>query len=189
MDKEKKKEGKMDMASMMETYKKLATPGPVHKLLEKLTGSWVTRTKARMDPNKPPVESTGTCVQKMILGGRYLQQEYTGDMMGQKFNGINLIGYDNQTGKAVSIWIDDMSTGITYFEGTASADGKTLTQECSLDDPVRGHLRWRSVTRFLDDNTLGYEMYITPEGGKEVKEMEMTVTRKEAAKAAPSKAA
>ena len=61
-----------------------------------------------------------------------------------------------------------MSTGINYFEGTASADGKTLTQESSLDDPVRGHLRWRSVTKFLDDNTLGYEMYITPEGGKEI---------------------
>ena len=189
MDKEKKKEGNMDMGAMMKTYRKLATPGPVHKLLEKLTGSWVTRTKARMDPNKPPMESTGTCVQKMILGGRYLQQEYTGDMMGETFNGINLLGYDNQSGKYVSVWYDYMSTGIYYFQGTASADGKTITQECDFDDPIRGPLHWRSVTRLLDDNRLEYDMYITPKGGKEAKEVEMTVTRKEAAKAAPSKAA
>jgi len=33
------------------------------------------------------------------------------------------------------------------------------------------------VTRIVDDDTLEYEMYITPKGGKEVKEMDMTVTR------------
>jgi hypothetical protein len=36
------------------------------------------------------------------------------------------------------------------------------------------------VTRIRDDNTLEYEMFITPTGGKEEKMMEMTVARKEA---------
>ena len=36
----------------------------------------------------------------------------------------------------------------------------------------------RSVTRIVADNTLEYEMYLTPKGGKEEKMMEMTVTRK-----------
>ncbi len=70
-----------------------------------------------------------------------------------------------------------MSTGIYFFEGAASADGKTITQECSFDDPVRGPMVWRSVTRIVNDNTLKYEMYVTPKGGKEEKMMEMTVTR------------
>jgi hypothetical protein len=39
-------------------------------------------------------------------------------------------------------------------------------------------MRWRSVTRIVNDNTLEYEMYLTPKGGKEEKMMEMTVTRK-----------
>jgi len=34
------------------------------------------------------------------------------------------------------------------------------------------------VTRFVDDNTIEFEMYLTPKGGKEEKAMEMTVTRK-----------
>jgi len=178
MAKEKKQEGKMDMQAMMDVYKKLGTPGAPHKVLASMAGSWNTKTKAWMEPNKPPMESTGTCEQKMLLGGRYLQQEYNGEMMGSPFTGINLIGYDNHTKKYVSTWIDSMSTGIYYFEGTASADGKTVTQESSYDDPVRGPMVWRSVTRIVDDNTLEYEMYLTPKGGKKEKMMEMTVTRK-----------
>lgn len=175
-----KQEGKMDMQAMMEVYKKVATPGAPHKLLASLEGTWTTRTKSWMEPGKPPVDMTGTCEQKMLLGGRYLQQVYTGDMMGEPFTGISFLGYDNHTGKYVSIWIDSLSTGIYNFEGTASADGKTITQESNYDDPVRGPMAWRSVTRVVDDNTLEYEMFFIPEGGKEEKAMEMTVTRKEA---------
>ena len=131
-----------------------------------------------MEPGKPPVEGTGTCEQKMLLDGRYLQQEYSGEMMGSPFTGINLIGYDNHTKRYVSTWIDSMSTGIYYFEGDATADGKTITQESSYDDPIRGPMVWRSITRIVNDNTLEYEMYLTPKGGVEEKMMEMTVTRK-----------
>lgn len=171
-------EGKMDMEEIMKIYKKLAVPGTPHKLLESLAGSWTTTTKASMGPDKPPTECTGTCEQKMLLGGRYLQQEYAGEMMGSPFAGINIIGYDNHTKKYVSVWMDSMSTGIYYFVGTASADGKTITQECSYDDPARGPLIWRSVTMIVDNNTLKYEMFTTSKGGKEEKEMEMTVARK-----------
>jgi len=113
----------------------------------------------------------------MLLGGRYLQQEYTGRMMEDTFSGINLIGYDNFTKKYVSAWIDTMSTGIYFFEGTAGPDGKTITQENRYDDPVRGPMVWRSVTRIVDADTLEYEMYLVPEDGREEKAMEMTVTR------------
>jgi hypothetical protein len=169
----------MDMEATMEVYRKLATPGAPHKMLASLAGSWTTRTRAWMEPDKPPMEGTGTCEQKMLLDGRYLQQEYTGEMMGSTFIGINLVGYDNHTRKYVSTWIDSMSTGIYCFEGSAGADGKIITQQSSYDDPVRGPMIWRSVTKIVDNNTLKYEMYLTPKGGKEEKMMEMTVTRKQ----------
>ena len=73
-----------------------------------------------------------------------------------------------------------MSSNIFYFEGTASADGRTITQECRYDDAARGPMNWRSITKIVDDNTLEFEMYLTPKGGKEEKAMEMTVNRKEA---------
>jgi hypothetical protein len=39
-------------------------------------------------------------------------------------------------------------------------------------------MKWRSVTRIVDDNTLAFEMYGTDKRGKEEKMMEMTYTRK-----------
>jgi hypothetical protein len=78
-----------------------------------------------------------------------------------------------------SFWLDSMSTAMYLFVGKGSADGRTITQECSYNDPVRGPAVWSSVTRIKDDNTLEFAMFITPKGGKEEKMMEMTVTRKE----------
>jgi hypothetical protein len=175
-----KQEGKIDIQAMMEIYKKAGTPSEPHKLLANLEGSWTTRTRSWMEPGKPPIESTGTCEQKMVLDGHYLRQEYTGDMMGTPFKGINLLGYDNHAKQYVSVWLDSMSTVIFYFEGTAGADGTTITQECSYDDPVRGPSIWRTVTRIKDANTVEFAMFLTPKGGKEERMMEMTVARKEA---------
>ena len=177
----KREDKKIDMQEIMEIYKKVGTPGAPHKLLAKLEGSWTTRTRGWMEPDKPPTESIGTCEQRLILDGHYLRQEYAGDMMGVPFSGINFLGYNNHTQKYESVWIDSMSTAIYYFVGTASADGRTITQECSYDDPVRGPSVWRSVTKIKDDDTQEFEMYITPKGGKEEKMMEMTAIRKGAA--------
>src|SRR5512135_733440 len=173
-----KQEGKMDMRAMMEIYKKVGTPGAPHKVLAGLEGSWTTKTRSWMEPDTPPMESTGTCESKLLLGGRYLQQEYSGDMGGESFKGINILGYDNHTKKYLSVWIDSMSTGIYFFEGTASGDGRTITQESRYDDPVKGPSLWRTVTKIKDDNTLEFTMYLTPKSGKEEKMMEMTVMRK-----------
>jgi len=171
-------EGKKDMQAMMDVYKKLGTPGVPHKLLASMAGSWTVKIKSWCEPDKPPMESTGACEQKMVLGGRFLHQEFTGEMMGSPFTGIGLNGYDNHTKKYVSTWMDSMGTAILFFEGTASADGKTITQESRYDDPVKGPMKWRSVTRILDDNTHVFEMYGTDKSGKEEKMMEITYTRK-----------
>ena len=40
-----KKPTEAEMQAMMETYKKLATPGEPHKQLASLVGSWTTQTK------------------------------------------------------------------------------------------------------------------------------------------------
>ena len=175
MSTEKNKEGKRDPA--MEAFRKLGTPGAPHKQLAGMAGSWTTRIKTWMGPDSPPMESKGSSEQKMVLDGRFLQQVFTSEMMGT-YNGIGFTGYDNHAQKYVSTWIDSMSTVLFYFEGTASQDGKTITQKSRYDDPARGPIAWRSVTRIVNKNTLVYEMYIAVKRGKEKKEMEMTLTRK-----------
>lgn len=178
MAKEKKQQGKVDMQEMMEVYRKLGTPGAPHNLLASMAGSWDAKVKSWMEPGKPPMESTGTSEDKMVLGGRFLRQEFTGDMMGTVFTGIGFTGYDNHTGKYESTWMDSMGTAILFFEGTADADGKTITQESRYDDPFKGPMKWRSVTKILDERTHLFEMYSIDRNGKEEKMMEITYTRK-----------
>ena len=173
-----KKPTEAEMQAMMETYKKLATPGEPHKLFAGLAGSWTTTTKEWMEPGRPPTESSGTAEMKMLLDGRFLQQEFIGEMMGQPFSGIGIDAYDNMTKKYVTAWMDTMSTGIFIMEGTASADGKTIALKGSHPEPGGGKMTHRAVWKILDNNTQSFEMYGAHKQGKEMKMMEITYTRK-----------
>ncbi len=174
-----KQEVKMDMQAMMDVYMKLGTPSAPHKLLAGMEGSWNTKVKSWPAPDQPPMESAGTCQQAMILGGRFLRQEFTGAMMGSVFNGIGFTGYDNHTKKYVSTWMDSMNTAILIFEGTGSADGKSFTQETHYyDNPMKGSMKWRSVTKVVDDRTWIFELHGVDKKGKEERMMEITYTRK-----------
>jgi len=174
-----KQPAQMDMQAMMDTYKKLAIPGEPHKQLTSLAGTWTTKTKSWMEPNKPPMESTGACEDKTLLDGRFLQQECTGEMMGQPFTGIGVHGYDNLTKKYVTTWMDSMGTGIFFMDGTASADGKTITLHGSHKDPMGGVMKHRAFWKFVDANSQTFEMYHKGKDGKEMKMMEITYTRKQ----------
>ena len=167
-----------DSQAMIEMYKQLATPGEPHKLLANLAGNWTTTTKSWMDPGKPPMESTGTAVMKMVLGGRFLLQEFTSEMMGQPFSGIGIDGYDNLRQKYVTAWFDTMGTGIFLMEGSASPDGKTITLEGQHDEPGGGSMSHRAVWKLVDENTQTFDMYGAHHGAKEMKMMEITYTRK-----------
>jgi hypothetical protein len=174
---EKKEEPPMDPQAMMELYKKLAKPGEPHELFASLTGSWTTKTKEWMDPEKPPVESTGSAEMKMLLGGRFLQQEFTGDMMGKPYSGIGISGYDNILKRYVSIWIDTMSTDIFTMAGTASADGRTITLNGQHAEPGGGYMTHRAVWNIISNVRQTFIMYGKHHGGKEQKMLEIVYTR------------
>ncbi len=176
--KDKKAEKQMDPQAMMEAYTKLATPGEPHKQFASLAGSWTTKTKEWMEPGKPPTESTGTVEMKMVLDGRFLQQEFTGEMMGHPYSGIGISGYDNLRKRYVSTWIDTMGTGVFVMEGTGSADGKIITLKGQHAELGGGQMSHRAVWKLVDANTQIFEMYGTHGHGKEMKMMEITYTRK-----------
>lgn len=177
MAKEKKHEKPMDEKAMMELWKQAATPGEPHKQFAALAGSWTTQTKEWMEPGKPPTESTGTAEMKMLLDGRFLYQEYNGQMMGQPFNGIGIDAYDNIRKKYVTAWMDTMGTGIFIMEGTASPDGKTITLKGSHPEPDGGQMSHRAIWKLIDADHQTFEMYGAHHGQQETKMMEITYTR------------
>src|SRR5438067_679566 len=86
---------KPDPKVMMEAMMRHGTPGPEHKRLEPLVGSWTFTGKMWMDPSAPPTEFTGTTERKWILDGRFVLDETTSTFNGMPFRGIGCSGYDN----------------------------------------------------------------------------------------------
>src|SRR5262249_25590742 len=120
----------------LEDYAKMSQPGPEHKKLDPLAVSWTYVGKMWMEPGKPPTESKGTSENKWILDGRFLSQEVQGEMMGMKFSGRGLTGFDKAQGKYVGVWVDSFGTGYSTSIGTGDQTGKVFTFTREEVDPV-----------------------------------------------------
>jgi len=153
---------------MMKRWQAAATPGTPHKWLAKLAGEWTTETTMWMGgPGSPPMKMTGSAEFEMILGGRYLEQELEGKMMGQDWGAVGLMGYDNFEKRFVSTWADAAGTGITIFHGHSNRDGKTVRFYGAMNEPTLNMFGKYSMFewKLVDENTLvitGYDLGLGP---------------------------
>jgi len=162
----------------MAKWTEYATPSEGHKVLEQLVGNWEYILKYWSSPDTPPEESTGTNDVKWIIGGRFLEMDVNGTSMGQPFEGMGIMGYDNAKKEYVNTWIDSMGTGMMNATGSYDAETKTLTETGSYTDPMAGQQTFKGVTKFIDEDNVSYEMYISGPEGKETRVMEINYTRK-----------
>src|SRR5947209_605084 len=160
-----------DMAEMIKQMKALARPGPEHKLLDNLVGDWNTKMKMWMGgPATPASENEGHSKVKWVLGDRFIQEEFDGDMSmpdekgamkPMKFHGIGMTGYDNYRKMYVGSWADTMGTQLLSMRGWADQAGKTITTYGEMDEPsmhMYGKLV-KYVTRMVDKDKHVFEIY------------------------------
>lgn len=153
-------------------------PGEHHAMLAKSVGKWNCVTKMWPMPGETPIESKATAEMKMILDGRFLQEDFKGDMMGQPFTGMNIIGYNGFTKQCTSVWVDSMTTETMVTTGTCSADGKVCTLEGTMTDPMtKKPAKIKIVTTHMSDDQMKMEMTGPGPDGKDFKMMEITYTR------------
>jgi hypothetical protein len=177
-EKSKKMEMPPEQKAAMEAMMKAGAPGEEHKKLSNLTGKWNAKVTMWMDPAAPPQVSRGTSTNKWILGGRWVQQTFSGKFMGRPFSGIGYTGYDNIKKQYVSTWMDDMSTAVMVSMGSAS-DDKTYEFSSTVDDPMTGKPAEVKVkTTVVDDDHHVMEMWGPAPDGKMYKMMEITYSRK-----------
>jgi hypothetical protein len=163
-----------DMQKMMDYM----TPGDMHKQLSKAEGKWNEEMTMWMDPNAAPMRMTASCEMKMILNGLYMESISTGSFNGMSFEGHLLIGYDNIKKVFQSTWVDNMGTGVTFFQGPYDAATKTITFTGKMMEPSEGkEIDAKETMQFIDDNTMLMTMYRIVDG-KDVKMMEIKFTRK-----------
>ena len=143
----------------LEQYEKAAEPGPQHELLKPLVGIF-SATAVYAGRGGAALTSQGTSTNEMILGGRFLRQEYVGRLQDREFHGLTIIGYDNVTGGYQAVAADEARTGLFYMDGSADADGKTLTFSGQSGDPVSGQVKtFRHVLKIESADKHTLEMY------------------------------
>jgi len=150
----------------------LPTPGPEHQNLKKPEGTWSATIKSSEG------ESKGTMVWTMICGGLWLSSDFESDFGGMPFSGHGLDGYDPKKKKYVSVWVDSMNPAPMMFEGTMDPASRTLPLLGEGPGPDGSTMKFKSVSREVDDNHLHFTMSVVGSDGTETEMMTIVYTRK-----------
>ena len=148
------------MAKTME----LATPGAEHQRLAQMVGTWTNHYKMRWGPNEPWQEFDGTSEHELVLGGRYLQEDVSFEMMGMPMKGLQLLGYDRMSGEYTSLWADSMSTWWVEARGHVRPD-HVIEFKGTMRD-VAGERPYRMTVEHKGPDEVHMEMFdfIPPQG-------------------------
>jgi len=154
-------------------------PGPEHKHLAALAGTWDQTIKFKMDPAGEWQESKNVETIKVVCGGFFVAAETNGQMMGAPFEGRNLMGYDNHKKKFTAMWIDSFGSYMTLMEGTYDEKTKTLTMTGDMLEPMSGkYMKVRMTTEDKSADEHVAKMYMPGPDGKEFVMMEITSKRR-----------
>lgn len=172
----------MDSAEMEQMMAKMAefgTPGAEHKNLQTWEGKWNMKVSHWMSEGAPAMESPATAECKAIYGGRYIVEKVKGDMMGEPFEGMAIMGYNNGTKEYFSFWVDNMGTGYMLENGTMNAEKNMLASKGESYCPIREKsCAMASKISIIDNNTRKMEMFAPDmKTNNMYKCMEITYTR------------
>lgn len=165
--------------AMMAAWQRAATPGEGQKKLEPLVGTFDAKMRSTIDPSKPPEDSVGVSTNTWVLGGRYVEQEFDGEFMGEPYRGIGYSGYDNVQKKYVSVWMDTAGTGMMFLTSAADKSGKTIAGSARIWDPLSEKpLPVESKIIVTDNDHYSFELWGKAPNGKLMKLIDIQYTRK-----------
>lgn len=157
-------------------------PGKMHQKLEPLVGNWNFTGKFRMAPDAPWMEFGGTMQREWIMDGRFVQEKVESEFQGAPFHGMGLVGYDNLREEYVSVWVENVKTGMDYATGhlDESASKPTIVFEGTVSDSMTGDPeRWSRSAVIIDSNDRHVlKMWSRSESGEEYQTFELVGTRK-----------
>jgi hypothetical protein len=174
-------EGAPDPAAMAAAMAKMSTTGAEHAALAKAVGEWDVKSTMWM-PGAPAMTFDDHATFTVVLGGKWIRQDYAGVRMDKPYTGLGLSGYDTIAQRYVASWHDDFSTASMELTGTSGDGGKTITyaSEMPFCPMTGGPLAVRQVLTFDSADRMTFTMFNTPKGGTEAKAMELVYTRAKA---------
>jgi len=107
---------------LMQQMMEAAQPGEEHELLKSLEGEWEQTYLMTMMPGAPEMEYQGTTRNRMILGGRFLEQRAEGTMGPQTVQNLSVTGFDRRHGRFTTVGFDNLGTYSVSAEGQRDPD-------------------------------------------------------------------
>jgi hypothetical protein len=155
-------------------------PGEGQKYLQQFAGEWDV-VKTFHPRTGQPVTSKGECSQKMIHDGRFLQSEFTFTSDAGKTTGTGLIGFEPETGRFTSVWVDSRQTRMSLRQSEDRFDGRSIVLVGKeLGEAGKEGRKSRTVTRLEDDGKkIVHRQTVIETGAPERLVMELVLTRKQ----------
>jgi uncharacterized protein DUF1579 len=161
------------------SFEPRATPGIGQKYLEKFVGEWNVE-KVFYPMTGEPVRALGECRQSMIQNGKFLQSEFVFGKGDRKSTGLGIIGFEPESGRFTSFWVDSRQTRMSARQSREPFDGeKIVLYSLSLEPAAKESRRSKTIS-LLEDNgrKLVHRQFALGLGGEERLMMELLMTRK-----------
>ncbi len=161
----------------MEEAMKLAAPGSQHKLLNDMVGKFTQKIKFNMAPGQS-MEGDGSGETKSIIGGRFIQINSVGKIMGMETEVMTIMGYDRRKNKYTLFSIDGMGTYSVSAEGDYDETTKIMTLRGTEEDPAtKMKMDFKFVFNLSNDKTRKMDIIFINPDGSENKMVEVTNTK------------
>jgi len=157
----------------------LSQPGPSHNLLNLFAGSWDVTIKFWSSPDGEPQESRGSSQLSWILGGRFLKEDFDGEALGERYQGLGIFGYDSGARLFTTVWLDSLNTALALQKGHYLAEQNKFELTGEVYDPLLGRTKTtRSAIRVISHDNYELTMTDTAPNGAEFRSLEIRYARK-----------
>ena len=168
-----------EQKEMQERMRKYSVPNANHEFLKSLVGSWKGDVKYWMDSKADSSESEGRSDNRMIMGGRFLEENFSSNLMGQFYEGRGVYGYDGMHKEFTGIWFDSTSTSVMISSAHYNPSTKIFTEVGNISNlfSEEYYRSYKAVTALIDEGHYSYELFLKDQDGREYKSMSIIFTR------------
>jgi hypothetical protein len=157
----------------------LSKPGASHQLLDVFAGAWDVKITFWSDPKAAPQDSHGSSQLTWILGDRFLKEDFSGDVLGEGYQGLGLMGYDAASRRFTTVWLDSLNTAIAVQKGSYLPDSNSFELTGEVYDPLLGRTKTtQTQIHITSKDTYTVTMIDTAPNGREFKSLEIVYTRR-----------
>jgi hypothetical protein len=157
----------------------MSKPGPSHRLLDFFVGEWDATISFWNGAQGEPQVSRGKSTTEWILGKRFIKEDFSGELAGEKFQGLGIMGYDNGSRRFTTVWMESTGTALIISHGKYLPDANSFEFSAEVYDPLLGKTKTtRSIITISSHDRYRVEVMDQNSKGESYKSFEAVYTRK-----------